>query len=73
MKCGFLRERGNMNMRKGRVFFGMAMTVIFGGGFLIRLIRDGDFYIAEFVGGTIGISVLLISIVTISRNKSFGA
>jgi hypothetical protein len=66
-------SRGENVMKLGLIHFGRAMTVIFGGGFLIRLIRDADFYIAEFVGGTIGISVLLISIVKISRNKSFGA
>lgn len=32
------------------------MTMIFGGGFLIRFIRDSDFYIAEFIGGVIGTS-----------------
>jgi hypothetical protein len=40
------------------VYFGMAMTIIFGGGFLIRLIRDGEFYIAEFTGGVLGIILI---------------
>jgi len=44
------------------VFFGVGITIIFGGGFLIRFVRDGDFYIAEFVGGIIGIVILLIGL-----------
>ncbi|MBP2080143.1 hypothetical protein [Oceanobacillus polygoni] len=39
---------------------GISMTIIFGGGFLIRFVRDSDFYIAEFVGGIIGIIILII-------------
>ena len=38
------------------------MTVIFGGGFLIRLIRDSDFYIAELIGGIIGIIILVVGV-----------
>ena len=38
------------------------MNFIFGGGFLIRFVRDGDFYIAEFGGGIIGIVILLIGL-----------
>ena len=41
------------------LFFGVSITIIFGGGFLIRLLRDGDFYIAEFIGGIVGIIVLI--------------
>jgi hypothetical protein len=40
----------------------MALTVIFGGGFLIRFVRDGDFYIAKFIGGVIGIVLLLAAL-----------
>ncbi|MBR3120859.1 MULTISPECIES: hypothetical protein [Oceanobacillus] len=39
---------------------GISMTIIFGGGFLIRFVKDSDFYIAEFVGGIIGIAILII-------------
>lgn len=35
--------------------------MIFGGGFLIRFVRDGDFYIAEFIGGIVGITLVIIS------------
>ena len=41
--------------------FGISITLILGGGFLIRYIRDGDFYIAEFIGGIIGIMLVIIS------------
>jgi hypothetical protein len=41
---------------------GILMTTIFGGGFLIRLVRNSDFYIAEFIVGLIGIIILLIGI-----------
>ncbi|MGR3763122.1 hypothetical protein [Rossellomorea sp. NS-SX7] len=61
-------------MKQGLFLFGMALTVIFGGGFLIRLVRDGDFYIAEFAGGMIGIALLIMTLfVNKSRNKPRGA
>ncbi|KSU64460.1 hypothetical protein AS034_01055 [[Bacillus] enclensis] len=50
-------------MKQALSFFGMALIVIFGGGFLIRLIRDGDFYIAEFAGGVIGLVLLVMALV----------
>lgn len=40
--------------------FGLLLILIFGGGFLIRLMRDGDFYVAEFIGGLAGVIILLI-------------
>ena len=43
------------------IYFGVSLTSIFGGGFLIRLVRDGDFYIAEFIVGIIGLAILLFS------------
>lgn len=49
---------------------GIAMTIIFGGGFLIRLIRDSDFYIAEFIVGIIGIIILFIGIFVKGKSKS---
>lgn len=39
---------------------GTSMTIIFGIGFLIRFVKDSDFYIAEFIGGIIGIIILII-------------
>lgn len=52
------KKRGGNNLKYFLLFFGGIITIIFGGGFLIRLVRDGDFYIAEFIGGIIGIIVL---------------
>lgn len=49
-------------MKYWLIFFGIALSIIFGGGFLIRFMRDGDFYIAEFIGGIIGIAILLIGL-----------
>ncbi|RDW17432.1 hypothetical protein [Oceanobacillus chungangensis] len=48
---------------------GISLTIIFGGGFLIRLFRDGDFYIAEFTGGIIGINLLLIRLFITKKNS----
>ena len=49
-------------MKYWLLFFGVIITIIFGGGFLIRLVRDGDFYFAEFIGGIIGIIILLLGL-----------
>lgn len=49
-------------MKYWLVSLGIGMTMIFGGGFLIRFVRDSDFYIAEFIGGIIGIIILIIGI-----------
>ncbi|OAT81990.1 hypothetical protein A6P54_10810 [Bacillus sp. MKU004] len=54
-------------MKKTLFFLGQALAVIFGGGFLIRIIRDGDFYIAEFTGGVIGLFLLVLALVV--KNK----
>ncbi|XXM73022.1 hypothetical protein ACQ0QQ_03740 [Lysinibacillus sphaericus] len=50
-------------MKEALFFFGTALAVIFGGGFLIRFIRDADFYIAEFAGGVIGVVLLVAALV----------
>ena len=56
-------------MRRLIMSLGILLTIIFGGGFLIRLVRDGDFYIAEFIGGIIGVIILLFCVfVKKSRN-----
>jgi len=57
-------------MKGTLISLGIAMTIIFGGGFLIRLIRDSDFYIAEFIGGIIGIIILIIGIFVKGKFKS---
>lgn len=49
-----------MNNRYLLIGAGLLLIVIFGGGFLIRLIRDGDFFIAEFLGGLLGMVLLLL-------------
>ncbi|MGD6965647.1 hypothetical protein ACQCVP_04410 [Rossellomorea vietnamensis] len=49
-------------MKSGLLSVGIAFSVIFGGGFLIRLLRDGDFFIAEFTGGVLGIILIALSI-----------
>jgi hypothetical protein len=61
-------------MKQSLFLFGLAMTVIFGGGFLIRLVRDGDFYIDQFAGGLVGIVLLIIAMfVKKNENKRSGA
>lgn len=56
-------ETGGVFLKYGLLSFGILLTVIFGGGFFIRLFRDGDFYIDQFIGGVIGITLLIIGIV----------
>jgi hypothetical protein len=58
---GECQETGDTDMKQGLFFLGMAMTVTFGGGFLIRLVREGDFYIDQFAGGLVGIVLLIIA------------
>jgi hypothetical protein len=62
-----IEYKGGGTMKQALLFFGMALTVIFGGGFLIRFVRDGDFYIAEFTGGMIGVVLLVMALVV--KNK----
>ncbi|PIC83594.1 hypothetical protein [Sporosarcina sp. P1] len=57
-------------MKTAFLILGMSMTIIFGGGFLIRLIRDSDFYIAEFIVGIIGIIMLISVLFLKSESKS---
>ncbi|MBD7908131.1 hypothetical protein [Sporosarcina gallistercoris] len=49
-------------MKSLLISLGISMTIIFGGGFIIRFIRDSDFYITEFIGGIIGIIILIMGI-----------
>jgi hypothetical protein len=65
--------KGDDYMKQSLFLFGLAMTVIFGGGFLIRLVRDGDFYIDQFAGGLVGIVLLIIAMfVKKNENKRSG-
>jgi hypothetical protein len=68
MITGINEERGRAKIKQGFFFFGMALTVIFGGGFLIRYVRDGEFYIAEFIGGVIGFVFLIAAM--LAKNGS---
>ena len=49
-------------MKNWFVYYGLVLITGFGVSFLIRLIRDGDFYIAEFTVTIIGIIILLTGI-----------
>ncbi|WP_430787448.1 hypothetical protein VBD025_16480 [Virgibacillus flavescens] len=49
---------------------GTLMTIIFGGGFLIRFVRDSDFSIAEFVGGILGITLICIAVSIAGKSTS---
>lgn len=44
------------------LLYGISITILFGGGFLIRFFRDGDFLILEFGAGVIGVILLLVGI-----------
>ncbi|MGG3572352.1 hypothetical protein ABES25_01205 [Bacillus gobiensis] len=44
------------------LLYGISITVLFSGGFLIRFLRDGDFFILEFVAGVIGVILLLVGV-----------
>ena len=57
-KMGY-NVKGRVKMKNWIVYFGLLLTVGFGVSFLIRLVRDGDFYIAEFTLTIIGIIILL--------------
>lgn len=43
---------------------GIIVTIGFGGSFFIHLIRDSDFHIVYFVGGIMGIIILIIGTFT---------
>ncbi|MFG6147069.1 hypothetical protein [Halobacillus sp. B23F22_1] len=49
-------------MLKAGFFFGMLLTGLFGGQFIIRLLNDGDFYYIEFGIGLFGLIVLISSL-----------
>ncbi len=49
-----------MNTRYLLKTTGLLLILIFGGGFVVRLMQDGDFFIAEFLGGLLGMVLLLL-------------
>ncbi|KKI89911.1 hypothetical protein WQ54_22465 [Bacillus sp. SA1-12] len=57
-------------MSKGLIFFGAMLIAGFGTNFLIRMLRDGDFYIAEFITSMVGVSIILIALFLKKSNKS---
>ncbi|MBB5180961.1 hypothetical protein HNQ44_002406 [Planomicrobium koreense] len=59
-----------MNNRNWLIGFGLLIILIFGGGFLIRLIRDGDFYVAEMIGSILGIMILSIGAFSKKKNSA---
>ncbi|WP_158268358.1 hypothetical protein [Paenisporosarcina sp. OV554] len=52
------------------MYFGVLLTTGFGVSFLIRLVRDGDFYIAEFTVTILGIIILLTGILAKKNIKT---
>lgn len=56
-------------MRYWLISLGRLLTIIFGGGFLVRLIRDGDFYIPKFIGGVVGTILLLIRLFIATKDS----
>ncbi|WKA57029.1 hypothetical protein QWY16_10960 [Planococcus shenhongbingii] len=59
-----------MKNRYWFISFGLLMMLIFGGNFLIRFIRDEDFYIAEFTGSMLGVVILLTGIFSKKENST---
>ncbi|KGR79670.1 hypothetical protein [Ureibacillus sinduriensis] len=57
-------------MKRTLMSLGTIFSIIFGAGFLIRFMRDGDFYIANFVGVCIGIILLMGSLFTKKNNTN---
>jgi uncharacterized membrane protein YczE len=49
-------------MKKGLIFLGMLILTGFGTIFLIRFLRDGDFYYVEFVTSIIGLIMICVGI-----------
>ncbi|QTN00364.1 hypothetical protein ERJ70_14280 [Sediminibacillus dalangtanensis] len=49
-------------MKYWSIFFGIIITVIFGGGFFIKFLRDGNVHLIDFIGGCLGLIVLTIGI-----------
>ena len=54
-------------MKRGLIFLGILIFTGIGTNFLIRFLRDGDFYYAEFAASLIGVIMICIGI---SRKKS---
>jgi membrane-bound metal-dependent hydrolase YbcI (DUF457 family) len=57
-------------MKNGLIYFGMLLAVGFGASFIIYLLRDGDFYIAEFTTSIIGAFIILTGLFLKKEIKS---
>lgn len=57
--------RGNLPLYPGLLFF-----LIFGGQFIIRYVRDDDFYILHFIFGTLGLLMIIASLLIKKRRKA---
>ncbi|MCA4158106.1 hypothetical protein [Priestia megaterium] len=49
---------------------GLLFSLIFGGQFIIRYIRDDDFYILHFIFGTLGLLMVIASLLIKKRRKA---
>lgn len=57
-------------MRSPALYWGLLFFLVFGGQFAIRYVRDNDFYILQFIFGTIGLIVMTIGLImNIKNNK----
>ncbi|MEB4861353.1 hypothetical protein ACQKJG_30940 [Priestia megaterium] len=57
--------KGNLPLYPGLLFF-----LIFGGQFIIRYVRDDDFYILHFIFGTLGLLMVIASLLIKKRRKA---
>ncbi|WP_101842158.1 hypothetical protein [Halobacillus sp. Marseille-P3879] len=57
-------------MKFAAIFFGLLLTGLFGGQFLIRLLNEGNFYYVEFIIGTLGIILLISGFFRRKENRS---
>lgn len=56
-------------MKNPALHFGLVFFLIFGGQFVIRYIRDNDFYILHFIFGVLGLLAIIISLVIKPMDK----
>ncbi|MCM3186391.1 hypothetical protein [Priestia megaterium] len=56
-------------MRNPALYWGLLFFLVFGGQFVIRYVRDNDFYILQFIFGTIGLLVMAIGLIMNIRNN----
>ncbi|MBE5103470.1 hypothetical protein [Priestia aryabhattai] len=59
----------SLNRESLPLYPGLLFFLIFGGQFIIRYIRDNDFYILHFIFGTLGILMIIASFLIKKRRK----